>query len=70
MTDKVVDLHKNYKPDHILENAKGNYDKLIIMGYDSEGLLDVRSNGMTNQQILWMIENFKFKLLHGDYVTE
>ena len=70
---KVVDLNRDpaKDPDVVLEKAKGVYESVLIVGYDKDGVLDVR--GSTNQDaksILFMLEQFKSKLLNGDYKDE
>jgi hypothetical protein len=70
---KVVDLNSDpaRNPDVVLEKAKGQYESVVVIGYDNEGILDVRAS--TNQDaksILFMMEQFKNKLLNGDYKDE
>ena len=55
-------------PDVVLEEAKGQYTKVILLGFDGDGNLDTRASlNVTYQEILWMLELFKHKLLYGDY---
>lgn len=54
--------------DHILENAKGVYKEVLILGWDKEHCLDVRSTTqMRATDLLFIVEKFKTKLLNGDY---
>ena len=56
------------KPDLVLEQAIGQYQDAIIIGWDKDGLLDARSSlGLSHDNVLWLIEKFKLKLLNGDY---
>ena len=56
-------------PDAVLEQAIGQYDNVVIIGLDKEGMLDPRASlGLNSANILWLIEVFKAKLLAGDYV--
>ena len=58
-------------PDVVLEEAKGNYGNIFIIGFDKEGELDVRSDTKTTQeQVIWMLDKFKHKLMNGDYNQE
>lgn len=58
-------------PDNVLEQAVGCYDQVFIIGYDKKGSLDVRaSTNFTVADILLVLEEFKFKLLHRDYSVE
>jgi len=56
-------------PDAVLEQAIGQYDNVVIIGWDKEGMLDPRASlGLNSANVLWLIEVFKAKLLAGDYV--
>ncbi|RLC00789.1 MAG: hypothetical protein DRH90_17650 [Deltaproteobacteria bacterium] len=58
-------------PDFVLDKCKGAYQDVLIIGWDKEGRLDVRSNmGMTPRDALWMVEQFKQKLVRGDYSVD
>lgn len=51
-------------PDNVLEQAKGQYECLFIVGYNQEGELDARSStNLSRERILWLIEQFKNDLL-------
>ena len=64
----VQEIHQAKKPDNVLEMAKGNYESLFIIGYDTNGNLDARgTTNINNAEVLWLIELFKVKLLNGDY---
>ena len=55
-------------PDNVLKQAVGEYESLIIIGFDKNKDMDVRaSTNLTTGQILWVIERFKHKLMAGDY---
>jgi len=55
-------------PDHVLDEAKGNFESVFLCGWDNEGELDVRcSTNINNKDVLWMLEKFKAKLMNGDY---
>lgn len=54
--------------DSVLEQAIGQYEDLLIIGWNKDGDLDPRSNlGMKKQDILLLIELFKHNLLSGIY---
>ena len=69
--DNIVKLYCNNaadNPDNVLEQAAGFYDTVFILGYDKWGDLDARaSTNMTQEQILWLLESFKQKMINGDY---
>ncbi len=57
--------------DKVLEEAKDNYGSVIVIGWDKEGCLDVRStNNLDQKDCLWLVKMFSHKLLSGDYAPE
>lgn len=55
-------------PDNVLEQAIGEYDSVLIIGYDKDEYLDARaSTNLDHSQILWLIEKFKHNMLSGRY---
>lgn len=59
-------------PDNVLEQAVGEYESVLILGWNRDGNLDVRSssNLVDGGDLLWLVEKFKFNLLAGDYSGE
>lgn len=58
-------------PDNVLEQAVGCYESVLIIGWDVDGFLDIRSStNLNTSDILYLVDKFKHKLLNGDYVTE
>ena len=56
------------KADAVLEQAIGQYEDVLILGYDAEGRLDPRATlTLKKADILWLIENFKHRLLSGEW---
>lgn len=74
MSTNVVKLYPPTmadEPDAVLEWAKGNYSELLLLGYDEDGALFVRSTSTLQcKDVLWLIECFKQKLLNGDYAAD
>lgn len=69
---KVVDISKNeqaQKPDEVLEHAKGEYEKVLVVGYSKhDGFLDARATlNMTDADVLLLIERFKHFLIENGY---
>lgn len=73
----MVDVVKFYpadaakNPDNVLEQAVGVYDQVFVIGYDKDGILQVRSS--TNfpvREIFFALEAFKFNVLNGDYAAD
>jgi len=68
---EVIKLNAALDPDVVLEVAKGDFKDVFIIGYDKDGYLDIRSSlGFDAKGILFAIEQFKLKLLNGDYSNE
>lgn len=58
-------------PDHVLEKSKGEYKSVLVIGWDQEGILEIRSSlNLQGMECLWMVEKFKLKLLNGDYAED
>ncbi len=57
--------------DKVLEEAKDNYGSVIVIGWDKEGFLDVRStNNLDQKDCLYMAQKFITGLMVGDYDPE
>lgn len=55
-------------PDLVLEQAIGQYNDVLILGYDKDGEFSPRSNLSVNiGEIIVMLEMFKRDLLDGMY---
>ncbi len=58
-------------PDNVLEQAIGTYDEVLIIGWDKSDELIVRANlKISGRDALWLVEQFKVKLLRGDYADD
>lgn len=72
MTDNVEKFYpKNAaeNPDNVLEQAIGDFDEVLVIGWGKDGLIDARAttNFKDGGEVLWLIEVFKTKLMAGDY---
>lgn len=57
--------------DTVLDKAKDNYTSVLVIGWDKEGYLDVRStNNLDQKDCLYLAQIFSNKLLNGDYAPE
>lgn len=55
-------------PDAVLEQAVGQYDTVLVLGYDDKGALDVRaSTNWKRHEIAFAAQTFLHKLFNGDY---
>ncbi|MEE8288960.1 MAG: hypothetical protein V3R25_06060 [Nitrosomonadaceae bacterium] len=62
---------KSIDANTVLEKAKGNYTSVLVIGWDDEGYLDVRStNNLDQKDCLYLVQMFTHKLLSGDYAPE
>ena len=65
---KIYPKNSDENPDNVLEQSIGEYEIVLIIGYDLNGDMDVRASTNTPpSQILWMMERFKHKVINGDY---
>lgn len=71
MTSNVINLRPAYDPDNLLEKAVGQYESVLVIGYDKDGALDVRASlNITVAEINFMLDVFKAQLLSGKYSDE
>ena len=57
--------------DTVLNEAVGNYTSVLVIGWDKEGFLDVRStNNLDQKDCLYLSQMFSNKLLNGDYAPD
>lgn len=64
----VTTIYGSRQPDVVLETEKGRFSALIVVGLDHEDTLRVAATtNLTYAEILWHLEDFKRKLLAGDY---
>ncbi len=72
MTDNVVKPFTEKSgecPDAILEQAVGQYEQVLIIGWDKAGQLEARcTKGLVDSgELLRLLEKFKLNLLAGEY---
>lgn len=74
MADNVVKLYPANaakKADNVLEQAVGNFEDVLLIGWDHNGDLDARATlGLDNSKLVWLMEVFKAKLIRGDYMDD
>lgn len=59
------------KIDNVLEQAIGELDRAIIIGYGKDGSFDVRASlNFVQRDIIYALDLFKHRLLNGDYSDE
>lgn len=67
MSAEIIKLRPGDDPDHVLECAKGHFQQVLVIGRDEDGDLGVFGSTGNAPDVLWMIEQFKFSLLAGEY---
>lgn len=76
MTDKlkVISINKDQpavSADVVLKEAVGDYESVIIIGYDTDGEMEARASlNLDHKAIVFLLEVFKQKLISGDYSDE
>lgn len=74
MADNVVKLYPANaakKADNVLEQAVGNFEDVLLIGWDHNGDLDARATlGLDTSKLVWLMEVFKAKLIRGDYMDD
>jgi hypothetical protein len=68
MTAQIIkfDPRDASTPDLVLERAMGEFQNVVVIGYDHDGDLDCRADLNTSRkEILWLVEQFKLFLLTG-----
>lgn len=75
MALEIVNIHESQparNPDTVLEAAKGQYSAVFVIGYTKDDeVLDARASiNLTARDILFLLEQFKNKLLNGDYYED
>lgn len=66
----VVHLRKELIPNTVLDAAKDKLAFVFIAGVDTEGFSYFAANAGSAKdinEILYLVEQFKFKLLNGDF---
>jgi len=53
-------------PDLVLENAKGELEGVILIGYDKDGEEYFASTYADGGDVLWLLERMKLRLLKGE----
>ena len=69
MTAQIIkfDPREPSTPDIILERAIGEFQNVVLIGYDHQGHLKCSADLNTSRKdILWMIEQFKLRFLLDD----
>lgn len=53
-------------PDMVLENNKGEFEGLVIIGYDKEGNERFASTYADGGTVMWLLERCKQRLMYKD----
>ena len=65
---KLYPLDAAKDPDNVLEQAMGQYKEVFVIGIGKNGSIDPRSSlGLSVEELMMILETFKFRVLRGDY---
>lgn len=68
-TQKLDDKTGKVLPNAILEAAKDQLFNVLVLGMDNEGSFYIASTFTGKPEMLYIMEQFKFDLLSGDFDT-
>lgn len=55
-------------PDAVLEQAIGDFESVLVIGYNNDGELDARASlNLSREKILWLMRSFEMQLLNCKY---
>jgi hypothetical protein len=58
-------------PDVVLEEARGDFESLCVIGWDKSGQLDARATlNLGHAELYWLVSLFRNKLINGDYADD
>jgi hypothetical protein len=53
--------------DNVLEGAKGRIKRVLVLGITHDDMLYAASSDGKASELLWMVEQWKYHLMNGDY---
>ena len=54
-------------PDNVIEQAIGEFESIVLAGFDHSGVLDIRaSTNISRERALWILEKAKMVVLSPD----
>lgn len=67
--EKFYPANAAENPDNVLEQACGQFDSVLVIGWDKDGNLDARASLDLKDggEVLWLLEAFKHNLMSGAY---
>jgi hypothetical protein len=66
----VSTIYKDLTADEILEQAKGKFETVMILGLEAEAMQFMFSNQLTLAEINLLVDQFKLSLLEGEFYYE
>lgn len=66
--DNIIEMKKTKLPaEAVLEAAEGQFEEVMLMGWDKEGKARVYTSKALNEAELgWILDGVKAKLINGD----
>lgn len=69
--DNITHLHSKNDPNYLLKQALNAYKDVLLIGYDTNDILDVRSSkNLRVPDVVHLLEVFKLQLLNGNFIGE
>lgn len=63
----VTELFPSKSPNEVLENAKGNFKDVVVIGFNEEGfLVSIRTMGLSKAEVILALEMYKADMLSGE----
>ena len=51
--------------DQFLENHKGRFEDVMLIGFDNEGDVVFGANGLSTRDIIYLLERIKFEVMEN-----
>jgi hypothetical protein len=62
-----VSTHEDISPNRVLDNAPRTLSSVFVLGWDADGEMYAKSSATSAEELLYLIERFKFGLFRGDF---
>ena len=71
MSNVINLMPENATADEVLEDAKGSYKDVLILGWDEEGMLNAKSTASLDvKELVYMIEVFKSVVITAGHAID
>lgn len=63
MKGEVIELNPDQNPDNLLEDCKGRFENVLIVGIREDGYMDAQSCGLTPAEVVYLLERYKLCIM-------